>query len=79
MKIGFKQYKTPFIEYIERSFFMYYVDKDGRFVVPFLVGALTGGAAVSITRPRPVVATTYPMYPQPVYPQPFYPQGPYFY
>ncbi|MGN1337275.1 MAG: hypothetical protein ACI4WW_02245 [Candidatus Coprovivens sp.] len=57
----------------------YYYDRDGRFIVPFLVGALAGGAAVGVTRPRPVVATNYPMYPQPMYPQPFYPQGPYFY
>ncbi len=45
---------------------MYYtnpmVRNDDRFfpVVPFLVGALAGGAAVGISRPRPVVVTPYP-------------------
>ena len=27
---------------------------DRQFLFPFLVGALTGGAAVGITRPRPI-------------------------
>ncbi len=34
-----------------------------RFLFPFLVGALTGGAAVGITRPRPIYnVAPYPMY-----------------
>ena len=32
---------------------MYY-RKDDRFILPFLVGAVTGGAAIGLTRPRPV-------------------------
>lgn len=27
---------------------------DDRFIFPFLVGAVTGGAAVGLTRPRPI-------------------------
>ena len=27
---------------------------DDRFIFPFLVGAVTGGAAIGLTRPRPV-------------------------
>ena len=40
----------------------YYVRNDNRqaFVLPFLVGAVTGGAAVGLTRPRPIV--NYPNY-----------------
>ncbi len=36
-------------------------DSKDRFVFPFLVGALTGGAAVGLTRPRPIynVAPSY--------------------
>lgn len=43
---------------------------DRQFVFPFLVGALTGGAAVGLTRPRPIynVGGYYPM-----------PYGPYGY
>lgn len=37
---------------------------DRQFVFPFLVGALTGGAAVGLTRPRPI----YNVAPQPYYP-----------
>lgn len=50
------------------------------FVVPFLFGALAGGAAVGVTRPRPVYATGgYPYQPYPygyapysTYPYPYY-------
>ena len=36
-----------------------------RFVVPFLLGGSAGGAAVGLTRPRPVYVNTpsYPYYP----------------
>lgn len=36
---------------------------DRQFVFPFLVGALTGGAAIGLTRPRPIynVAPNYGM------------------
>lgn len=43
-----------------------------RFVFPFLVGALTGGAAIGLTRPRPI----YNVAPYPNYgyqPMPYYP------
>lgn len=48
-------------------FFMYYnyynyQDGDRQFILPFLLGGLVGGAAVGISRPRPVVATNYPTY-----------------
>lgn len=51
---------------------------DRQFLVPFLGGALIGGAAVGLTRPRPI----YNVAPQPApYPQyPMYPPyGPYPY
>lgn len=49
-------------------------DRQG-FVFPFLVGALAGGAAIGVTRPRPV-------YVNPVYPggyPPYYGPRPYPY
>lgn len=45
--------------------------EDRQFFFPFLVGAVTGGAAVGLTRPRPVYVN------QPYY-QPYY-GGPYGY
>lgn len=51
-----------------------------RFVVPFLTGALVGGAAIGLTRPRPVYvsqpAPYYPPYPAP-YPN-YAPYPPYY-
>ena len=42
-----------------------------RFIFPFLVGAVTGGAAVGLTRPRPIYNVA-PQYNQPVpYPYPY--------
>lgn len=35
------------------------------FALPFLTGALVGGAAVGISRPRPVYVNPYP--PRPIY------------
>lgn len=57
----------------------YYPNNDRFFAFPFLVGALTGGAAVGLTRPRPIIAIgpSYPVYPYPPYPYPPYPY-PYF-
>lgn len=54
-----------------------YVDNgDRQFFFPFLTGALVGGAAVGLTRPRPI----YNVAPQPQYrPYPPYPMGPYGY
>ncbi len=43
-----------------------------RFIVPFLLGGLAGGAAVGLTRPRPI----YNVGPQGGYP-PFNPYAPY--
>ncbi len=34
----------------------------GGFFFPFLVGAVTGGAAVGLTRPRPIYNYPYPGY-----------------
>ena len=51
-----------------------------RFVFPFLTGALVGGAAVGLTRPRPIYNVApypYPPYPYPPYPPRPYP-GPYY-
>ena len=45
-----------------------------RFDFPFLTGALVGGAAVGLTRPRPIVnvAPQGPIYgPRPSYPAPY--------
>ena len=54
-----------------------------RFVFPFLTGALVGGAAVGLTRPRPiynVAPQPYPMYPPPPPPRPYpMPYGNYSY
>lgn len=53
-------------------------DNQDRFVFPFLTGALVGGAAVGLTRPRPIynVAPPYPPMPpappRPPYPMPYY-------
>ncbi len=47
-------------------------DRFGGFAVPFLLGGLTGGAAVAVSRPRPVVMNPYPYYPGPYYgPRPY--------
>lgn len=51
-----------------------------RFVFPFLTGALVGGAAVGLTRPRPIYNVApypYQPYPYPPYPPRPYP-GPYY-
>ena len=48
---------------------MYQPINNDRFVFPFLTGALVGGAAVGLTRPRPI----YNVAPYPPYP----PYGPY--
>lgn len=42
-----------------------YLGYGDRQVVPFLVGALAGGAAIGLTRPRPIynVAPSYNQYP----------------
>ena len=54
----------------------YYRNVD-RFVFPFLVGALTGGAAVGLTRPRPIYNVA-PVPPPPP-PRPMGPYGSYSY
>ncbi len=50
--------------------YMNYYRNDDRFIFPFLVGAVTGGAAVGLTRPRPIynVAPQNGYYPNPNYP-----------
>ncbi len=47
-------------------------NSNDRFIFPFLVGAVTGGAAVGLTRPRPI----YNVAPNQMAPN-TYPQGPY--
>ena len=57
----------------------YNYQKGDRFVFPFLTGALVGGAAVGLTRPRPiynVAPQPYPPGPPPP-PPPRPPYGPY--
>lgn len=55
-----------------------YNNQDTRFgfAVPFLLGGLVGGAAVGVSRPRPVVVTQ-PYPPYPPYPG-MYPFRPYY-
>lgn len=51
---------------------------DRQFLFPFLLGGLAGGAAVGLTRPRPIYnVAPYPQ-PYPPYP-PFNPGRPYYY
>lgn len=48
---------------------------DRQFLFPFLLGGLAGGAAVGLTRPRPIYnVAPYPQYPpyQPYPPRPYY-------
>lgn len=53
----------------------YYDSGDRQFLFPFLLGGLAGGAAVGLTRPRPVyVNNPYPR-PYPYYPYPNYGYG----
>ena len=50
------------------------LNRNDRFIFPFLSGALIGGAAVGITRPRPIYnVAPYPPYPYPYYPPYGYP------
>ena len=47
----------------------YYRSGDRQFLVPFLLGGLAGGAAIGLTRPRPVyVNSPYNYRPYPNYP-----------
>lgn len=56
-----------------------YYNNNDRFIFPFLVGAVTGGAAVGLTRPRPIYNVA-PTQPGPYYPGPSpYPYGNYSY
>lgn len=59
--------------YHNNNFPVEYISNGGNrfFLVPFLTGALAGGAAVGLTRPRPI----YNVAPQPSYPP--YQVGPY--
>ena len=54
------------------------INNQDRFVFPFLTGALVGGAAVGLTRPRPIYnVAPYPYPPYQPYPPRPYP-GPYY-
>lgn len=48
-------------------------ERFGGFFVPFLLGGLTGSAAVAVSRPRPVYVnpTPYPYYPPYYGPRPY--------
>lgn len=48
-----------------------YPNNDNRFVFPFLLGGLAGGALVGVTRPRPVYVNNPGYQPYPSYP--YYP------
>lgn len=50
---------------------------DERFIVPFLLGGLAGGAAVGLTRPRPIYNVA-PYQPYPPF-NPYRPAGGYSY
>lgn len=52
-----------------------YPNNDNRFVFPFLLGGLAGGALVGVTRPRPVYVNSYQPYPY--YPYNNMPHGAY--
>lgn len=55
-----------------------YPNNDNRFVFPFLLGGLAGGALVGVTRPRPVYVNSYQPYPNyPYYPYNNMPYGAY--
>lgn len=45
----------------------YQMNNGNRFIVPFLLGGLAGGAAIGLTRPRPIynVAPQQGFYPAP--------------
>ena len=46
-----------------RNNYQMYNNGDRQFLFPFLLGGLAGGAAVGLTRPRPVYVTQpYPYY-----------------
>lgn len=62
------------IKYPNMPYKVEYVNNNNnRFLIPFLGGALVGGAAVGLTRPRPI----YNVAPQNTYPS--YPYGNYSY
>ena len=55
-----------------------YPNNDNRFIFPFLLGGLAGGALVGVTRPRPVYVNSYQPYPNyPYYPYNNMPHGAY--
>ncbi len=61
-------------------------NSNERFIFPFLTGALVGGAAIGLTRPRPIYNVA-PYPPRPPYPPmpyynssySYYVPGPYYY
>lgn len=58
--------------YVNNNPYLYREYEDRQFLFPFLIGAGIGGAAVGLTRPRPI----YNVAPKPYYP-PYQPYPPY--
>lgn len=56
--------------YTNSNPYLYRGYEDRQFLFPFLIGAGIGGAAVGLTRPRPI----YNVAPRPIYP-PYRPYG----
>lgn len=63
--------------YINNNPYLYNEYGDRQFLFPFLVGAVTGGAAIGLTRPRPIYNVAPPYQPYPPYP-PYRPYGGYY-
>ena len=51
-------------------------DRFGGFFIPFVLGGLVGGAAVGVSRPRPVYVNPVP---GPMYPPYYGPRPPFYY
>lgn len=62
--------------YPNNNYKVNHLNNNNRFILPFLGGALIGGAAVGLTRPRPIYnVAPYPYY----YNPPYMPYGNYSY
>lgn len=57
--------------YPNNNYKVEYLNNDDRLILPFLGGALIGGAAVGLTRPRPIYNVAPYPYPYPPRPYPY--------